>query len=119
MALRIARPPTEAGTDAVAAHRPAAKEPLLVLRQPALTGGPAPTSLRRTSLLALQRAAGNAAVVGGVARLARVPAPSVQRCGSVPPDECPCHAEDPSAETEPAGPVAQRQATGAVAQRAL
>src|SRR5690349_17726320 len=99
MALRTARPPTEAGTDPVATRRPTPGGPLPIMRQPELSEDPSSlTVLRRASLLPLQRAAGNAAVAGGVARLAGAAAASVQRCGSIPPEECPCHAEDPSAE---------------------
>lgn len=40
-----------------------------------------------TEILALQRAAGNKATSGLL---------NVQRCGSIPPDECPCHDDSPS-----------------------
>ncbi|MFD5243650.1 OmpA family protein [Amycolatopsis sp. NPDC058340] len=101
MPLRTARSQTDAGTEPLATRGPVARAHL-----PALPGNRSSlASLGPASLLRLQRAAGNAAVAGGVAALAVDPAASVQRCGSTPADECPCHGEDASPEGE------QRQAT--------
>ena len=101
MPLRTARQQTETGADPPATRVSAARAPLPVVARPALPGNLPPlAALRRASLLQLQHAVGNAAVAGGVAALAGTPAASVQRCGSIPPDECPCDAEDASAEVE-------------------
>ncbi|MEV4053834.1 OmpA family protein [Amycolatopsis sp. NPDC049688] len=114
MTLRTAQPQSEAGTEPLATRAPAARAPLPVVEQPSPRGNLPPlAALRRASLLQLQRAAGNAAVAGSVAALTGASAASVQRCGSIPPNECPCRAEDASAEVEPATPAAHRQATGA------
>lgn len=110
MSLRTAHPPTEAGTDPLVTGAPAGRESLPVTRQPAIPGSLHPQApFHGASLLQLQRAAGNAAVARRVAALAGAPAASVQRCGSTPAAECPCHDEESSAGVEPAGPVAQRQ----------
>lgn len=61
---------------------------------PAVTGAPVPAPRTRSRLalspqsaLALQRSAGNSAVTRHL---------MVQRCGAVPPDQCPCHDNDAS-----------------------
>lgn len=56
-------------------------------------GAPPPPSRvppRISGWLALQRAAGNRAVAGLASRA------TLQRCGPIPPEECPCHDEEPS-----------------------
>ncbi|WP_136706197.1 OmpA family protein [Agromyces sp. H66] len=70
-------------------------------------------SLPRTSLLALQRTAGNAAVAADVAARLSTPVTRVQRTASNAPGACPCDAEDASAEVELDTPTAQRQTTDA------
>jgi outer membrane protein OmpA-like peptidoglycan-associated protein len=120
MPLEATGPPTEARADLLDVRVLAVRPPLPVARQAVLPGNlPSLALLGHSSLLQLQRTAGNAAVAGGLAVLANAQPASVQRCGSVPPDECPCHAEESSAEAEPGAPVAQRQPMGApVVQRA-
>jgi hypothetical protein len=79
--------------------------PLPAVGQPALPGNLPPlASLRPASLLHLQRAAGNAAMAGA-------PAASPQRCGSIPPDECPVQRAQTVA--GPA-PVVQRTTVGPI-----
>ena len=58
-------------------------------------------------ILHLQRFAGNAAVLRSIGQGGGRREPVVQRCGSVPPDQCPCHDGD-EASTEAGGPTAQR-----------
>lgn len=81
----------------------------LVRLTPGHATGPLPrdagVSQASRVMLQLQRTIGNRAVLQLMA---------VQRCGSTPPDECPCQGEHETEESEPAGAVAavQRQAVG-------
>ncbi len=68
---------------------------------------------RYDEVLRLQSAAGNRAVA---TLLSARRAPTVQRCGSTPPDACPCHERDDDGPAA-AGPVVQRAGAGATGKK--
>lgn len=83
------------------------------LRSARATGRPS-AAISPSGMVQLQRSAGNAAVAGLLASKSTASRTTVQRCGTIPPNQCPCHdnddnsseAEDTS--TEASAPTAQR-----------
>lgn len=83
--------------------RPASREPRGRPVSPARAGAPARQGrpLGASAVLDLQRTAGNAAVAALLA--GRSPDLVAQRCGGVPPGQCPCGEEDTVQRQEPGG----------------
>jgi hypothetical protein len=65
------------------------------------------TAIFPLGIVQLQRSAGNAAVARLLTSQSTVSRTTVQRCGSIPPDQCPCHDTDDTP-TKAETPTAQR-----------